>query len=271
VAVARDYVGGGIHDTVSKVPVIGDGLGSFVDFVGRGVDFAGGFAASTVSEVFHGFGCISNMVGAATVHAGYVDFDDISSLEEVSDEEYYKMSRTERDRYDGRGGIVGLGLNLAGFGHDMSNVDTSSLPLDDPPSWCTSMLRDYEYGEMDDDDLRSLVAAQGLGLIDDYGLSSLVDVENADGGQVDWKRAAFAARTALEVNGITPEEACASLMASHFGADVESTWIDDAKISGGARSVSERSYEEAIAQVPSHEAMPAFETPSTQYAVEAGV
>ena len=189
VANVRDSVGKGVHDAVSKVPLIGGLLGAATDAVGVVVD-AGGAVYSEVVATVGSLQSISNIAGSKFFGAKYVE-SDAEAVKGLSDEQKQDMSVTEIMRSEGVIGgavsVVGKGLGAvkdAVFGKDES--ESSSLSDSDTPAWFGSLESAYAEGRVSDAQASEIVRSYEAGVVTDDLLNEYAT--DVDAGSCNWSQ-----------------------------------------------------------------------------------
>lgn len=176
----RDGVGGLLHDSLSKVPLIGGVLGGITDAAGVVVDVGGGI----YSEAMHVLGEVqdaSNVVGAVTVGAKYVK-SDAEAVDGLSDEQKEDMSAMEIIRSEGftGGGISVIGKAVGGFFDHIMGTDEQAAS----PAWLDSLNEAYESGKISDQKAQGIVYAYEQGIVSDDVLNDYA--ASADAGECEW-------------------------------------------------------------------------------------
>ena len=239
VAGVRDFVGGGIHDAVSSIPLVGPMLGGAVDAVGFAVDAVGGEANSIVQGIGQGIGDVSNIAGAMINGSGYVDFDDITALEELSEAEMAGMSENEKVS---RRGITGYAIDkvLGGvFGDGEQSVDgivVSPTDEGDYPSWYVSAAESVELGQMTPENFNGLYAGYLAGAYTDQDLTNYMSSSVASGEYPDWNSIGADSAARIESLGYSVDDyikACETELATMDNTQMDS----NAAIMSGAEAV----------------------------------
>ena len=191
IAGVRDVVGGGIHDVLSSVPLVGPLLGGATDAVGFAVDAVGGEASKIAQGVGRSVVDVTNLVGGITTGAGYVDCDDINALDELTEEEEAGMSERELAR---KKGLVSYGIDkalggaLSVFGlSDSSSEDVvdTGVPEGTQP-WVVSAAVAGETGQLSEENLKGLYGGYLAGDYDGQMLANYMAVQSAQGKLPDW-------------------------------------------------------------------------------------
>jgi hypothetical protein len=199
---------------------------------------AGGFALDTVTgtvsnfghSIGRGFGCIANVVGGITAKSKYVDFDDISALDEYTDEEMANMSQSEIMRHEGIFGfaahhamkffspVIDMGTDVASdtvnfFQDDKSSSDVAAEdaqsnggmrpPSEDSPAWYANLYGAYSGGMVSEDQLTTISAGIASGIIDVDALDAELAAVGGSGSMAPWSDIATLTEQEFSANGLT--------------------------------------------------------------------
>lgn len=221
----RESVGGALHDAASSIPLIGPLTGGIVD--------AGGFVLDTVTGTVSNFGqgigrgavSISNVVGGLTAQAKYVDCDDITALDELTDEEMENMSQSEIMRHEGAFGFIAhhamnffspVTDSISDISSDAMNffsgeesaemgIDggTMSPPDESSPAWYVDLYDAYSSGAVSEEELTTISAGIAAGAIDTNALDTELAAVGGSGSVAPWSDIASLTDDYFAENGLT--------------------------------------------------------------------
>lgn len=223
----REDIGGKIHDAAASIPLIGPLAGGIVDAAGFAVDTVTGTVSNFGQGVGRGAVCISNVVGGVTAKAKYVDCDDITALDEYTDEEMANMSQSEIMRHEGVFGYAAHHVmnffspvmdSVGDVSSDVKNFfsgeqpqsddaevesGTMTAPDESSPVWYVDLYNAYTGGAVSEEELTTISAGIASGAIDTNALDSEVAAVGGSGSVAPWSDIASLTDKYFADNGLT--------------------------------------------------------------------